>query len=195
MDLDDSDEDDGEVNYANIPPPPPPSAPEDATHDDTRSSNRPGKAGFAQRLMAKYGWTKGSGLGADESGMTSALCVQVEKRRKRPDAEGGGFAEPGGRGKIIPGKQSSKKPAAAEGEEGGSSKFGKMSPVIVLRNMLEGMPDLEAEIEAGLGQEIGEECGEKYGRVERLFIEPLNRLVFIKFTDQVSALRVRSHPP
>ncbi len=31
----------------------------------------------------------------------------------------------------------------------------------------------------------------QYGRVERLFIDIENRLVFIKFTDQVSALRVR----
>ncbi|KAK0652994.1 hypothetical protein B0T16DRAFT_388155 [Cercophora newfieldiana] len=182
MDVDE-DEDDNEVNYANIPPPPLPAP--DAT-EDSRSS-RPGQAGFAQRLMAKYGWTKGSGLGADESGITSALRVQVEKRRKRPDAEGGGFAEPGGRGKIIAGKQS-KKPTTSEDPDDGPG-HGKMSSVIVLRNMLEGMPNLEAEIEAGLGQEIGEECGDKYGRVERLYIEPTQRLVFIKFTDQVSALR------
>ncbi|KAK1770892.1 hypothetical protein QBC33DRAFT_526081 [Phialemonium atrogriseum] len=67
-----------------------------------------------------------------------------------------------------------------------------MSEVVVLRNMLEGMPDLMAEMEAGLAQEIGEECGERYGRVERLFIDVEDRQVFIKFTDQVSALRVRS---
>ncbi|KAH8893509.1 hypothetical protein GQ53DRAFT_116568 [Thozetella sp. PMI_491] len=149
-------------------------------------SNRPGQAGFAQRLMSKYGWTKGSGLGADESGITSALRVQVEKRRKKPDAEGGGWAEPGGRGKIIGGKR---KPATGASDEG----FGSMSQVIVLRGMLDGMADVRAEIEAGLGQEIGEECGEKYGRVERLYIdaegEEQGRGVFIKFTDQVSALR------
>jgi len=184
MDIDDDDDDDGEVNYANIPPPPLP-APEDSA-EDSRSS-RPGQAGFAQRLMTKYGWEKGSGLGANKDGITSALRVQVEKRRKRPDAEGGGFAEPGGRGRIIAAKQP-KKPSAENDNEG--NKHGKMSSVIVLRNMLEGMPSLEAEIEAGLGQEIGEECGDKYGRVERLFIEPTQRLVFIKFTDQVSALRV-----
>ncbi|KAK1770891.1 hypothetical protein QBC33DRAFT_526078, partial [Phialemonium atrogriseum] len=58
-------------------------------------TKRPGQAGFAERLMSKYGWTRGSGLGAGEAGITSALRVQVEKRRRRPDAEGGGFAEPG----------------------------------------------------------------------------------------------------
>ncbi|PTB40864.1 uncharacterized protein TrAFT101_006017 [Trichoderma asperellum] len=141
-------------------------------------SNRPGQVGFAQRLMSKYGWTKGTALGANESGILNPLRVQVEKRRKKADADGGGWAEPGGKGKIIGGKR---KEAAG--------KFGTMSEVIVLQNMLENMPDLEAEIADGLGQEIGGECGEKYGRVERLYIDVETRQVFIKFTDQVSALR------
>ncbi|KAG5985350.1 hypothetical protein E4U55_004574 [Claviceps digitariae] len=141
-------------------------------------SNRPGQSGFAQRLMGKYGWTKGTGLGADQSGIVNPLRIQVEKRRKKADADGGGWAEPGGKGKIIGSKRK---------DEGG--KFGPMSDVIVLRNMLENMPDLQAEIADGLGQEIGEECGEKYGRVERLHIDQSSRQVFIKFTTQVSALR------
>ncbi len=66
-----------------------------------------------------------------------------------------------------------------------------MSNVIVLRNMLDGMEDVQSEMENGLGQEIGEECGDKYGRVERLYIDTDGLRVFIKFTDQVSALRVR----
>lgn len=197
-------DDDGEVDFDAIPLPPPP----DPSTDDNnaaggRSTNRPGQAGFAQRLMAKYGWTKGSGLGADEGGITSALRVQMERRRRRADAEGGGWAEPGGKGRIIGGKQADAsgsgkkrgKHAADEEEkedEGDGEGFGRMSTVVVLRNMLEGMPDLAAEVEAGLGQEIGEECGEKYGRVERLFIDVQGRRVFIKFTDQVSALRVGS---
>ncbi|KAK5992383.1 Splicing factor 45 [Cladobotryum mycophilum] len=141
-------------------------------------SNRPGQMGFAQRLMSKYGWEKGTALGGSESGILNPLRVQVEKRRKRADADGGGWAEPGGKGKIIGGQRK---------EEAG--KFGTMSDVIVLQNMLENMPDLQVEIADGLGQEIGEECGEKYGRVERLYIDQESRQVFIKFTDQVSALR------
>jgi splicing factor 45 len=148
--------------------------------------------------MSKYGWTKGSGLGADESGIINPLRVQVEKRRKKADADGGGWAEPGSKGKIIGGKR----------KDDNTGKFGTMSDVIVLRNMLENMPNLEEEIVGGLGQEIGEECGEKvcqscirseaqvrtnamqYGRVERLYIDQESRRVFIKFTNQVSALRV-----
>ncbi|KAK2594420.1 hypothetical protein QQS21_007874 [Conoideocrella luteorostrata] len=150
----------------------------DNEEEAQQRSNRPGQAGFAQRLMGKYGWTQGSGLGADESGIVNPLRVQVEKRRKKADADGGGWAEPSNRAKIIGSKRK---------EEGG--KFGIMSNVVVVRNMLENMPDLEAEIADGLGQEIGEECGEKYGRVERLYIDRSSRQVFIKFTTQVSALR------
>lgn len=147
----------------------------------------PSKAGFAARIMSKYGWSKGTGLGADNSGITTALRVQVEKRKRRADADGGGFAEPGGRGKIIAPKElRQRQQGDGEGEEG---KFGKMSQVVVLRGMLEEMADLRAEVEDGLGQEIGEECGEKYGRVERLYIDVEGRQVFIKFTDRVSALR------
>jgi len=117
-------------------------------------ANRPGQAGFAARLMSKYGWTQGTGLGAESDGIVNPLRVQVEKRKRRPDAEGGGFAEPGGRGKIVGGKR-----RTADGDDGG--RFGPMSAVVVLRGMLEGMEDLAGEIEQGLGQEIGEECGEK----------------------------------
>lgn len=126
--------------------------------EDTGRSLRPGQKGFAERLMSKYGWTKGSGLGADGSGIINPLRVQVEKRRKKPDSEGGGFADPKGIGKIIGGK---KKVPDGEAEGG---KFGIMSEVIVLRGMVDGM-DLDEEVEdsgdGGLMQEIGDECSEK----------------------------------
>lgn len=122
-------------------------------------SLRPGQQGFAERLMSKYGWTKGEGLGASGTGIVNPLRVQVEKQKKRPDSEGGGFVGPGGKGKII-----------ADGKKGGSSadqangKFGAMSEVVILRGMVDGM-DLDVELEGdgggGLIQEIGEECGEK----------------------------------
>lgn len=98
--------------------------------------------------MSKYGWTHGSGLGASSSGIVNPLRVQVEKRRKKADADGGGWAEPGGKGKIIGGGKK------RQDEQG-------LSEVIVLLDMLDNMPDLAAEVENGLGQEIGEECGEK----------------------------------
>lgn len=154
------------------------------------SSALPSRKGFAARIMSKYGWSAGTGLGASESGITSALSVQVSKRRRRPDAEGGGFAEPGGRGKIIaPKSLHVSKPGQEGREDEQEGRFGKISQVIVLTGMLENMEDLRQEVEDGLGQEIGEECGEKYGRVERVYIDVDGRKVFIKFTDGVSALR------
>lgn len=101
--------------------------------------------------MSKYGWSKGTGLGASETGIINPLQVQMEKRKKKSDADGGGWAEPANKAKIVGGKR--------KNEDVG--KFGTMSEVLVLHNMLENMPDLQAEIADGLGQEIGEECGEK----------------------------------
>ena len=154
-------------------------------------SLRPGQQGFAERLMSKYGWTKGSGLGASGAGIINPLRVQVEKQKKKPDSEGGGFVGPGGRGKIIGGKK--------QGAQESTGKFGAMTEVVVLYGMVDGM-NLDAELEGagdgGIMQEIGEECGEKYGMVERVFIDrtkPLEAPVFVKFTSQLSALRVRGY--
>ncbi|KAI9798314.1 MAG: hypothetical protein M1833_004886 [Piccolia ochrophora] len=166
-----------------IPPP-------EADADAEPRSTRPGQAGFAERLMAKYGWKRGTGLGASSSGIVNALRVKVEKAKKKPDSEGGGFVGPaGGLGKIIGGR---KKAGGDDNEEG---IFGAMSEVIVLRGMVDGL-DLDAEMAAGeLVQEIGEECGEKYGRVERVFIERRDASdgqsprVFVKFTSPLSGLR------
>ncbi|KAJ5570502.1 uncharacterized protein N7459_009932 [Penicillium hispanicum] len=159
---------------------------EPAAEEDAPRSLRPGQKGFAERLLSKYGWTKGSGLGATGSGIVKPLQVKVEKQKKRPDSEGGGFVTPAGRGTIIGGKRKG-------GEDTG--KFGPMSPVIILRGMLDGM-DLDTELQGseggGLMQEIGEECSEKYGSVERVYIArdvgtPIP--VFVKFTSPLSALR------
>ncbi|KAI0024189.1 hypothetical protein F4780DRAFT_650155 [Xylariomycetidae sp. FL0641] len=159
----------------------PPEASSTAGDDEPQArSNRPGQKGFAARLMSKYGWEKGQGLGADSGGILQPLKVQIEKRKKRSDAEGGGWAEPGGKGRIIGSKT---------GAGGDSDRGTGLSNVIVLRGMLENLPDLQTEVESGLGQEIGEECGDQYGRVERLHIDVPGRRVYIKFTDQVSALR------
>ena len=83
--------------------------------------------------------------------------MQVEKQKRRPDSEGGGFVGPGGIGKIIGGK----KKGGGEGMQEG--KFGAMSDVVVLKGMVDGM-NLDEEMGAGDGgllQEIGQECGEK----------------------------------
>lgn len=182
------------VRYTQPEPTPPPPAESEGTgnqpdpmdEDDAPRSNRPGQKGFAARLMSKYGWSQGQGLGADSSGILAPLHVQVEKRKKRPDSEGGGWAGPGGLGKIVEPKINLKNSSSSSSDQGN---FGTMSSVIILRHMLDGLGDLQHEIEQGLGQEIGEECGDKYGRVERVYIHVQGLGVYIKFVDTVSALR------
>lgn len=151
--------------------------------EDEPRSLRPGQQGFAHRLLAKYGWTKGSGLGAEGTGIVKPLQVVASKKKDEV-----------GRGKII--DQNKKK---KDGDEG---KFGKMTEVVVLRGMLRGIN--KEEIASGeLRQEIGEECGEKYGRVERVYIYDMGDddddaegpKVFVQFTSPLSALRVSNFCP
>ncbi len=134
----------------------------DEPEADAPRSLRPGQKGFAERLMAKYGWTKGTGLGASGTGIINPLRVQLEKRKQKSDAEGGGFVGPGGKGKIVGGK---KKPGTEE-----EGKFGAMSDVVVTYGMVDGM-DLDAEIAAGLIQEIGEECNERVECLTTYYID------------------------
>lgn len=135
---------------------------EDQEAGETTRSRAPGQKGFAERLMSKYGWSKGKGLGADGSGIINPLRVQVEKRKKKSDAEGGGFRDAGGRGKIIGGKK------AKNDDEDEGGRFGAMSDVIILKGMVDGM-DLDEEVEGsgdgGLMQEIGDECAEKVSEI------------------------------
>ncbi|ETS81764.1 hypothetical protein PFICI_06766 [Pestalotiopsis fici W106-1] len=167
---------------------------EEDEDEDAPRSNRPGQKGFAARLMSKYGWSKGQGLGAEGTGILAPLRVQVEKRKKN---ENGGWAEPGGRGKIIqpkanPNNNNTASSTLESSSAGQGGKFGAMSNVIVLRHMLDNIEDAQQEMEDGLGQEIGEECGDKYGRVERIYIDTApqgSKSVYIKFVDTVSALR------
>lgn len=139
--------------------------------------------------MSKYGWSSGQGLGANSDGIINPLYAKADKRKKKSDAEGGGYATPATLGKILGGTKS-------KGEEEG--KFGAMSEVIRLENMLDGM-DLDVELTRGDGimQEIGEECGEKYGTVQRVYIHRSRReesgsespVVLVQFVSALSALR------
>lgn len=182
-------------------PAPPPELPKEepemtaveSTADEPQTrSNRPGQAGFAERLLTKYGWSKGQGLGAQGTGIINPLYAKADKRKKKSDAEGGGFVTPASTGRILGGSKSK----AAQAEEASGGKFGAMSEVVRLERMLEGI-DLDTELnaeEGGIMQEIGEECGEKYGSVERVFVyrpedENEAAMVFVQFVSQLSALR------
>lgn len=161
--------------------------------EDERRSNRPGQKGFAERLLQKYGWEKGHGLGAQGEGITTALVAKAEKRKKKSDAQGGGWAAPANMGKIVGGKKRKVEDSStpdASGED--DPRYGKLSEVIKLESMLNGL-DVQHEIEENnLMQEIGEHMGKEYGNVERVFIwrESMGggNEVFVKFTSQLSAL-------
>lgn len=147
-------------------------------------TNRPGQAGFAERLLKKYGWEKGQGLGASGDGIITALSVKVDKRKKKSDAEGGGFRNKGAMGTIIGGKRKK-----------GTEESAGMSTVVVCTHMVDGMDlDLEMGPEGNLVEEIGQECSKLYGRLEqvKVFRESTKGdsiPVFLRFTEPVSALR------
>ncbi|ODQ52919.1 hypothetical protein SAICODRAFT_71345 [Saitoella complicata NRRL Y-17804] len=153
-------------------PPEPPSHPISPPTEEQRSL-RPGQRDFASRLMSKYGWQSGTGLGADPSrrGILHALTVEASKERK-------------GTGRILD----------ANPVQKNEGRFGKTSKVVVLMNMVGGRGEVDDE----LGQEIGEECEKSYGKVERCFVysNSSNAVpdgeavrVFVKFTAELSGLR------
>lgn len=151
--------------------------------EDQPRSSRPGQKGFAKRLLQKYGWKEGQGLGAQGTGITTILQHQTQKRKKKSDNEGGGWAGPTV-GRIVGGKK-----RKIEGEEEASGD--SWSIVARFDGMLAGM-DLDREImEHDLMQIMGEKMAQ-YGHVERLYIHrPAagNEPVFVKFTSALSAYR------
>lgn len=161
--------------------------------DNQPRSKKPGQKGFAERLMNKYGWEKGQGLGASGEGITTALIGKADKSKgqKRSDPDGGRLPTVT-MGKIVGGKRR-KVDNNGDAIDDDSGRFGKMSEVVKLEGMLAGL-DVQREIEEkNLLQEVGEEMGEKYGNVERVFVwrEEMGgkNEVFVKFTSQLSALR------
>lgn len=161
-----------------------------ADDPDAPRSKRPGQKGFAERMLKSMGWEEGKGLGATGEGITTAIVAKVDKRKKKSDADGGGFVTPANMGKIVGGKKA--KPARNGASEDANDAYGAMSEVIKLDDILANM-DVDKEIQDNnILQEIGDEMSE-FGKVERLFIWRDNvgghNEVFVKFTSQLSALR------
>lgn len=148
------------------------------------SSNRPGQPAFAERLLRKMGWEKGQGLGASNDGITTAIVMKADKRKRVPGSNTGHIPA---MGKIVGGH---KKKATESADD---TSHGNMSSVIKLEGMLKGM-DVDKEIaENNILQEIGDHMGHEYGKVDRVFIwrghMGGNEEVFVNFTSQLSALR------
>lgn len=156
-----------------LPPPPPQDEADDEfdyDHDDsppeTESQNddnpeaseaprskRPGQRGFAERFMAKHGWRQGTGLGASSSGIINPLSVTLEKRKRKSDAEGGGYdGGRGGRGKIVGGKR-----AKTGNDDNNEEPPGE---VVVLAGLVSGGSQ-ETDRDPDIIQALGDQCSTK----------------------------------
>jgi splicing factor 45 len=154
--------------------------PSQESEPETRTS-APGQKGFAQRYMEKMGWKKGEGLGREATGITTILRHEATKRKRKGDAEGGGWAQPAAMGRIVGGKKSKTDTPVDETKA--------FSLVARFEGMLKDMDIDQAIEEDNLMQRIGEKL-EFYGRSERVFIDRSTGRVFVKFTSALSAFNV-----
>ncbi|OAV87069.1 hypothetical protein PTTG_29590 [Puccinia triticina 1-1 BBBD Race 1] len=136
----------------------------------------PGQPDFARRLMDKYGWKEGQGLGANESGRTSILTVAAapsapggsKKRKENP----GDLAMPGAAGPQKIGSMAKGRGVVID--EGKSQRdleekirYGEPTRIVYLTNVVaveEVDDELATEIEA-----------RKHGIVERCFVRIVQR--------------------
>lgn len=143
----------------------------------------------AAKIMAKYGFKEGQGLGKKEQGMSVAL--QVEKTSKR----GGRIV--GEREQLmpppppfVPSPASSSQ--SAQSEEPSITEIMKSpSKVVLLRNMVG-----PGEVDEDLEPEVKDECNTKYGDVIRVLIHEVMDVVpeeavriFVEFKRIESAIK------
>nr|POE94322.1 dna-damage-repair/toleration protein, chloroplastic [Quercus suber] len=149
-------------------------------------TKKPGQKGFAQRILEKQGWQKGQGLGAQGQGITTAIVAQAQKRKKRSDAEGGGWVAPANMGRLVGGKKAK--------VDGARTDEPQPSVVVKYTGLLAGLDATEEIAENDLYQRIGETMNEKFGTVERIYVWLAGaNEVFIKFTDGMGALRATTN--
>lgn len=105
---------------------------------------RPEQQGFAARMMAKWGYKDGQGLGSEGTGIVNALTVEKVDKAGGGKKSGKGSNVGLARGKIINDNDDLK---AREDKD----RFGEPSRVVVLTNMV-GLEDAEDD---SLREEIG----------------------------------------
>lgn len=147
--------------------------------------NSYGASAVAAKIMAKYGFKDGQGLGKQEQGISMAL--QVEKTSKRG-------------GRIIHEKESLlpslepqvvAAPVLPPQEPSMTEMMKAPSKVIMLRNMV-GPGEVDDELEP----EVKEECNRKYGEVITVHICEMPNVtpeetvrIFVEFTKVESAIK------
>jgi splicing factor 45 len=106
---------------------------------------RPDPSTFAERMMAKWGYQEGQGLGADGQGIVNALKVeQIHDSKGKGKKDGKGVGVKSKMGKIINDNEDTQ---ARED----LIRFGEASRVVVLTNMV-GPEDAD---DGDLREEIG----------------------------------------
>ncbi|CAK1601959.1 unnamed protein product [Parnassius mnemosyne] len=179
------------------PPPPPPSAPVTAPSAGF-SIGGYGASSVAAKIMAKYGFKEGQGLGKKEQGMSVAL--QVEKTSKRGgriihEKDGNVMPPPGFAMPPLPGPDSpnasSNSPQMSKSEPSITEIMKSPSKVVLLRNMV-GPGDVDDELEP----EVKDECNTKYGDVIKVLIFELPNApneeavrIFVEFKRIESAIK------
>lgn len=134
------------------------------------------KGSVAHKIMSKYGFKEGKGLGKDNRGMSHAL--QVEKTSKRG-------------GKIISSEQIEEELKKEQSEQRSvADLLNSPTKVVCLRNMV-GI----GEVDDDLQTETSDECG-KYGTVVKCLIYEMHNVpddeairIFIEFDRLQSAIK------
>jgi len=134
----------------------------------------------ASRIMAKFGWKEGQGLGRDEQGLST--CLQVEKTSKR----GGKIIN---KDKLVIEQESNSKEQPPD--DGNSALLKNISKVVMLTNMVG-----PGEVDDELQPEVEEECQTKYGEVAKVIIfempgapDDLAVRIFIEFKRNETAVK------
>ncbi|KAH8356983.1 splicing factor 45 [Drosophila serrata] len=185
---------------------PPPSLQEISIENGDGSSNVTipySATSVAAKIMAKYGFKDGQGLGKSEQGMSMAL--QVEKTSKRggriihekdvflaPSSPPSGPIESVSELEIQPPQLLCPAPPANGEDEPSITEIMKSpSKVVLLRNMV-GPGDVDEDLEP----EVKDECNTKYGEVKSVIIHeafgtiPENAVkIFVEFKRIESAIK------
>lgn len=140
-------------------------------------SNTYDGSSVAAKIMAKYGFKEGQGLGKQEQGMSMAL--QVEKTSKRG-------------GRIIHEKEIMPPPSLdAKAEQSITEIMKTPGKVVLLRNMV-GPGEVDDELEP----EVKDECNTKYGDVATVTIHEVPNVepedgvrIFVEFRRIESAIK------
>lgn len=179
------------------PPVPPQSLPAPAPVSAGFSIGGYGASSIAAKIMAKYGFKEGQGLGKKEQGMSVAL--QVEKTSKRGgriihEKDSSVMPPPGFAMPAIPGPDSpnaSNSPQTSRQEPSITEIMKSPSKVVLLRNMV-GPGDVDEELEP----EVKDECNTKYGDVVKVLIFELPNApsdeavrIFVEFKRIESAIK------